>query len=216
MRNKLVLVAILCVFAGNAWAQNMQFGVQFNPLLSWYNSKNSSMDRNGLHLGLQGGLDFDNYFSDRYAFNTGIFLGSAGGKLKLKGAESREFASSIIAPGSSLDINYRTLTIPIGLKFKTEEIGYVTIYGKVGINTQFVLNSEASSSDGVLNNESFSSEIWPINMGYYIGGGMEYAVTRTSAIVIGLSYNGFAFDSFKQSEYKIIPAYLLLNLGFRF
>ncbi|MFW6370562.1 MAG: porin family protein, partial [Bacteroidota bacterium] len=119
-------------------AQGLRFGVRLDPQLSWYAATGDIVSNTSNRLGLNGGLVIDNYFSDNYALATGLSLSSVKGgvsyneytELTLSGEERT------IAPNSELFYKLQYLEVPLGLKMKTREFGYITFFAQLGFTGQ--------------------------------------------------------------------------------
>ncbi len=57
---------------------------------------------------------------------------------------STDNQSIIIDPGQSVKMNLQYLDIPLGLKLKTEELGYGTFFLQLGFNPMFNINAHIS------------------------------------------------------------------------
>ena len=61
-------------------AQGVRFSFMASPQLSWFNTESKTIENNGIKTGIRVGLQVDNFFAQHYAFTSGIFLSSTGGK----------------------------------------------------------------------------------------------------------------------------------------
>jgi hypothetical protein len=119
----------------------------------------------------------DKFFAERYAISTGASIGSFGGNIRYRNDENNRYS-----------IQY--ISIPLGVKLKTKEIGYFTYYANLGFAAQ--LNFKATSYYD--NNQAHN--VWDntklFNLGYHFGLGTEYGLGGDAALVLGLKYsNGF-------------------------
>jgi len=208
------LFLILFIPFANAYSQTYQFAIRFNPVVSWFNSENKTLNSDGNRVGIDGGLDIDRFFAERYAISTGVSIGGYGGQLKSK-SDISIFGTAMKA-GQSTELKLKYLTIPVGLKFKTEEIGYTTFYAQIGLVTQYCLSAKAASDIPELDGESVIDDINKMNLGYQIGGGVEYAITRSTALVAGLIYTSYFTDVLSSSKYTVTSSNIALRLGIRF
>jgi len=211
---KKTLFLLLFVPLTQVYSQTYQFAIHFNPIVSWFNSENKTLKSDGNRLGIDGGVDIDRFFAERYAFSTGVSIGGFGGQLK--NTEEIDMFGNKLPAGSSTQLNLKYLSIPIGLKFKTEEIGYSTFYAQIGFSTQYCLSAKAVSDISALDGSSVIDDINRLNVGYHIGGGVEYAITRSTAIVAGLIYTSYFTDALSTSKYTATSSNVALRLGIRF
>jgi hypothetical protein len=214
------LVFFLGVMVAMQSQTKMRFSLMFNPGLSWYTSDVRNVKASGTVMGLGYGLAADAYFSDNYAFSTGISIESINGNLQYK--DSSQFALSsktvTLQPGTSVKYNVQYLTIPLGLKMKSIEIGYITYFAQLGINTHYTISAKGTSNDAnnLLDKDNISREVNFFNLGYHIGGGMEYSIGGNSALIFGIMYNHGFSDITKSKADNIMYNNVSLRLGFLF
>ncbi len=211
---KKALFLLLFIPFSQVNGQTYQFAIRFNPIISWFNPENKTLKSDGNRIGIDGGVDIDRFFADRYAISTGISIGGYGGQLK--NTDEFTFAGHTLPASSSTELKLKYLSIPIGLKFKTEEIGYSTFYAQIGLSSQYCLSATAISSLSELDGENVIDEINRLNIGYQIGGGVEYALTRSTALVAGLIYTSYFTDVISSSKYTVTSSNIALRLGIRF
>jgi hypothetical protein len=109
-------------------------------------------------------------------------------------------ASKILIPGSKLTLNMQYISVPLGLKFKTIEIGYSTYWLNTGVNPMIRIKSRATDEQEVFSKSDFKDETRLINMGYFIEGGLEYSLGGNTALMAGLGYNSGFIDVTSSSE----------------
>lgn len=193
---KAIILSILSLmYISLVNAQSVSFGVHVDPQICWMSPEAREVNSQGSVFGIKGGLIIDRYFQDNYAFTTGINLGTQGGKLKF----DYDFPVKVydetdtIPAGTTLKYKLQYITVPLGLKLKSNQMGYSTFYVNLGFSNQLNLKAEGTTdnTDG-LSDDSIKEEIGWYNLGYYFGGGMEYALGKDTAILIGVIYhNGF-------------------------
>jgi opacity protein-like surface antigen len=141
---------------------------------------------------------------------TGISIDNTGGNLTFKDSITlKTNGGDVDLPGSTVHYKLQYINIPLGLKLKTNEIGYLTFFTHLGINGGINIKATGEVDDFELDNENISEEISLFNLGYYIGAGAEYSIGGNSAIILGLTYtNGFIdittdTDKVTQSNFAI-------------
>src|SRR6185295_7915558 len=99
---------------------------------------------------------------------------------------------------SATNVNYRTqyLQIPLTLKLRTNQIGYITYFGQFGLQAGVRIRSRADITDPVNsfaeNKVDFSNDVTLPDFGLVIGAGVEYTITGNTALLGALQfYNGF-------------------------
>ena len=160
---KILLISLTYLISNFAFAQidneennakNIRFGLKANLSIDWLNpedKRNFTSNGSGLGLGLGAQLEFR--LNKTVSFVSGFGLQSAKGKIDFAGAERFDSTYYILNndqefldfdtenfDGNSVywlqnrayKINY--VTIPLSLKMRTKEIGYLTYYGTFGLN----------------------------------------------------------------------------------
>jgi hypothetical protein len=186
--------ALIFMVAFNiANAQELQFGIFANPLISWMKTDVSQIKSNGPQIGFDAGLMMDKFFAKRYAFSTGISINNMGGSLVYKNGKTGFKTSDTtinLAPGTIVKYNLQYIHIPCALKFRTTEIGYITYFGQVGFDP--MINIKARANIPGFPNANAGKEINPLYLAYHISAGLEYRIVGTTSLMFGLTYmNGF-------------------------
>jgi hypothetical protein len=194
-------------------AQDVKIGVCLNPQITWINAESRSVDNEGAAIGLSGGVNIDNYFRKNYAFNIGIHLSSQAGSLRYSNGTEVNGDDSlfILQSGSVIDYRINTITVPVGLKLKTNEIGYFSYFAQLGFTNQIRIKAKASSGN-YMDKDLITKEIKPFNMAYHFGAGVEYALSEDTAFSFGLFYTNGFLDLTKHSPRTYMRA-LSLCLG---
>ncbi|MEA3462027.1 MAG: porin family protein, partial [Bacteroidota bacterium] len=167
---------------------------------------------------INAGLNMDYFFAENYAFVLGFGINNIGGKLLY--ADSTIFLSKgdtlLLEPNQSAKLNLQYIDIPIGLKLKTEEMGYATYFLQLGFNPMFRLNARATSDEASLDKEDISESIILFNLGYHVGIGIEYKLGGSTALIGGLRWNGGLTDVTDNDRANVKTNALSINLGILF
>lgn len=188
-----IRILLLIFFPQCMFAQDLKIGVCLNPQITWMYAESRNVDNEGAALGFSGGVNLDNYFRKNYAFNIGIHLSSQAGSLRFaEGTEiNGEDSVFMLNDGSVVDYRISTITVPVGLKLKTNEIGYFSYYAQLGFTNQIRVKAKASSGN-VMDKDIITKEIRPFSLGYHFGAGLEYALNEDTSFTFGIFYtNGF-------------------------
>ncbi|MDX1667146.1 MAG: porin family protein [Saprospiraceae bacterium] len=220
MKKIVVFTAFLTLFLGTAHAQfdrfeTIRFGFQLSPTVSWMSTNTNKVTSNGSNFGTKLGMIGEFYFRESYAFTTGIGFG-----FNMGGALQHEFGGAYwtrsdlpsnldtLPDGVNLEYSIQYVEIPLGLKMRTREFGYLRYYLEPAVTIGF--QSKASGDikgRGVGNDaEGFNidQEVNGLNLSWGLGGGLEYALSESTTIVGGLAFqtgftdatddNGTTFD----------------------
>ena len=201
------------------YAQDFRFSVFADPQISWLKPEVRTVESAGIRGGYDIGLEMDNFFSDNYAFSTGLSLNNLGGKLKFDEPVSFQFegsADATLSPGNVVVYKLQYLHVPIGMKFTTREIGYTTIYAKLGMGGHFNIKSYAEISSLDMENENLRDEIEFFNLSYHIGTGIHYSLGGRTALIFGLEYRHRFIDVSSNIDFTALLNSVSLRLGVLF
>ncbi len=124
--------------------------------------RRKDINNEGVKLGFNYGLVGDYNFTDNFAFSTGVMVNNFGGKLKFNDSISAFKANDSIynfSKGVVIDYKLQYVKIPIALKGKTNEIGYMTYFLKAGINPMIRWKAKGDASQENIQNESIKEGV---------------------------------------------------------
>ncbi len=128
--------------------KKFKFGFNVAPNLSWMSPKTTDITNEGILLRGTYGLTADIMFSDRYAFGTGISVMGSGGQLSFfqEVTRTRDTGDEFFI--ASVDRKYRLkfVEIPLTIKLRTDEIGYITYWGQFGMGLGFATKALADET----------------------------------------------------------------------
>ena len=209
----------------------LRFGLITAPTLNWYKTTNArKIKQNGVKPRFGWGVSLDYHFNQITALNFGLQLDYHGGGLsfidealylyandEVKSIEDVVYFSN---SGDTMRLNERNynityITLPISLKMKTKEIGYLTYFAHVGVNTSFKTKATAkdkvtSLSTGnatVIEDINIGDDMKPVRFQLNVGIGAEYNLTGTTSLLVNLRYNyGFSgvLNSLTSKESKYL------------
>lgn len=217
---KRLFVFILAVNTLTVFSQSaIRLGAHIDPIVTWFSPRTSNIERDGARLGYNGGLIVETYFKPNYAFVSGLSLTSLGGNLMYTDSASLSTSSGnnvIIPNNTTVAYNLTYLSIPVALKLKSNEIGYITYYAQMGFTPQFNIGSRATSTDDLLNKDNVSKEINLFNLSYFFGGGIEYNIGGQTSLITGIFFNNGFIDVFSSSRHKAVVNFFNLRIGMMF
>jgi hypothetical protein len=220
----LLIIVLLLPATKIAAQEKIRFGVFADPVISWFSSDTKETQNDGSRAGFNFGLTFNSFFATNYAFSTGINILNAGGRLINNTTDTlimkfNNFSDSVM-PGKAVEYKVRYLTIPIGLKFKSNQIGYITFFTDIGIDPKFLIGGKADIPSQDIKGETATNELNTFNMSYHIMAGIEYSLGGSTSMVFGLGFENNFLDVTKelnnQPSDKIKMKMLKLRLGINF
>lgn len=172
-----------------------RFGLQISPNVAWFKSNTTGYKNEGTNIGFSYGLSFEYFMTKNYYLSTGITILNSGGELSYKGTIFG-YPAEI---SSSYDLNY--VEIPLVLKLRTNEIGYLTYFGQFGLKTGLFYSAELENSYTYYDSPSPlpinyskkadkpADDVNFINLYLVLGGGIEYNISGNTILMLGLTFN---------------------------
>lgn len=213
---KIYIITLVCILAYPVMGQ-VKFGVFLDPQVGWMSPESREVTSKGSIINLSGGLSVDNYFAKNYALSSGIAIGNQGGKLSFDELRPIRVYDEVDTLEANTELQYKLqyITVPLGLKLKSNQIGYFTYYVNVGLTSQLNIRAKASSADGSISDDSIKEEIGLFNLSYHFGGGVEYGLGKDSALLLGVIYHNGFLDATTTNP-TVYTRVLSLRLGLLF
>lgn len=209
--------------------KNFRFGLKTTGGLTWYKPDDKKKFESGGVTAKGGyGLMMEFRLNKVAVIATGIQVDYDGGRLNMLDTNYYflNTDSHFITKDDTASQNFNTLrlterrynttylTLPLTLKLKTNEIGYMTYYGQFGINASFRLKSRVNdvaylgSLKSEQNDLDNTSDMSLFKFALNVGGGAEWNMSGSTSLVFGLNwYNGFSNVLKKDSKYLFRTAY---------
>lgn len=198
MKKYIGLILFLGIFANN-YAQDEQrvrFGFTASPIFSWLQPDGQYLENEGTRLGLQYGIiaDFTIDENNKYAFSSGIMVDNIGGSVRDNHFHDGD---TLITEFGDVKTTYKLqyLNIPLTLKLKTNEIGYLTYFGQFGLDLGFNIKArrdvEGNFGRASINEENIDiiSDIVPVRAALRVQAGGEYNISGSTSLMVGLAWN---------------------------
>lgn len=208
-----------CVFSllmvSSVAKAQFSFGIFADPQLSWFSSDTKKFDPNGPVTGFNVGFSAEKYFAKRYAFSSGLSINSLGGNVRFEDAFSLKTRDGeyLVAAGNNIKFKAQYVTLPIGFKFRTNQIGYSTYYATIGLKGNVKLNGFAWEENNSVEKETVTDTFKWGFASYYIGVGMEYSLGGESALQFGVAFTD-GFTEFLDLENGVLASQSLsLRIG---
>ena len=188
--------------------QTFNFGLKATPTISWLRVDAEGISNDGIRIGFTYGLVTEFKFSTNYAFATGIDVSYRGGKFKYSlGNDEVSFTQKL-----------QFLDVPVALKLRTNEIGYMKYYGTFGFLPGVIIKAtESIDSESPFvedrSNRSNQSDFTVFNIGLLVGAGAEYNLGGKTSITAGITYNNGIIDILKEKDAQMNSDCISLNLG---
>lgn len=218
-RAGIIFLLALYLSAGTLKAQKIRFGVFAEPVISWFSTDTKETKNDGSRAGFNFGFTFNKYFSKNYSFSTGVTLLSAGGRLLHPDStivmEFNNFNTQVLK-GNSIVYRIHYISVPIGLKFESNQIGYLTFFADLGMDPKIVISGKADIPSASVSGESAMKELNRVNLSYHIMGGIEYSLGGTTGLFFALGFDNNFLDLTKDINRQPVDRVSHKMLKFRF
>jgi len=215
---KIVLLFSILILAGvELSAQSaFRFGFQLSPNFTWMSNNENNINGNGSNLGLKVGMIGEKFLSeqDNYLLTFGVgFAFNQGGTLRhdiggdfWTNALDETDPLRTLPDGVNLKYGIQYIELPIGLKMRTQEFGYLRYYVEpaltLGIKTQ--ARGSIEGAGGVSAEDiDIKKDVGFLNLSLGIGAGVEYSIGENLSLVGGLAFqSGFTDVSSNDGQQK--------------
>lgn len=182
----------------------LSFGLHADPVICWFGSDISKVSNDGARPGFNFGFTVNRYFGPNYSFSSGISLISAGGRLvsdeeTIFELDKYETETVTVAANEAIVYKIQYLSVPLGLKLQTNQIGYMTFFSDFGIDPKVVIGGKADIPSLDIKGEKATSELNIFNLSYHIIAGIEYSLGGSTAAVLGLGFDNNFLDITKDN-----------------
>jgi hypothetical protein len=207
---------------GPSRPQVIRLGVHADPVISWFGTDIEAIRNQGARPGFSFGLTVNKYFGPNYSFSTGINLINAGGRLVSDSttvfhlSKAKSLILSTVKPGDAIIYKIQYLSVPLGLKLQTNQIGYFTFFTDLGIDPKVVIGGKADIPSNFIEGQRAMEELKVFNCSYHIMAGIEYGIGGTTAFVLGLGFDNNFFDITKDLDNQPEDIVTHKLLSFRF
>jgi hypothetical protein len=211
---KILPVIFIVMVAVNSQAQYkpVLFGLRAGMNLGWVKPDVEEYASEGVRPGFTWGFISEFFMMENYAILTGFNMNFTGGKMEYPWQEDVITGSDTMMMQGQLhrQYNLKYIEIPLCLKMQTELSEKIRIFGKIGLGTAFNLNAKAtdkfSYEGGEVNKSKINidDEIALMRESLIVGGGMEWTIKGSTAVIIELTYDN-AFNNLLTGDNPAAP-----------
>ncbi|MBI1307651.1 MAG: outer membrane beta-barrel protein [Bacteroidetes bacterium] len=237
-----IIVCLTCMFsilwASGAQAQDQRFriGLKCSGNLSWIAPVTKNIKKDGSGLGLSYGLMGDYNFQKYYSLSAELlFTNISGGiqytdLLKYTGTQGTQSYQNV-----HYNFHFKYLQLPVALKFKTREFGYITYWAQFGLAPSILMSATADivdsrypadwgddasgirvnkPEDDIYQFDNFNDKIFFMRLPLIIGGGIEYSISGNTSLYTGIRLDNNFLNIFQADKYTTAKNhYVGLHLG---
>ncbi len=228
---KIVLIVMLgfmfSIINAQSSAQKVRIGIIASPAISWFKGADKNVNSGKVRMGVEYGILLNINLAknqENYVLETGITGVVMGGNAVY---DTLVFPNDSLGYRNGVDARYKMqyVNIPISLKLKTNQIGYITYYGQLGFVPGFKVGARVDSDALGYENETLDKNNETIitaplfAFGLNVGAGIEYALNDRTALLLGINFvnnftNGIKLKA--EDKDKQVFKYVLLRAGIMF
>ena len=219
---KSISIILLFVLATTVFAQEgekqpkFRFGLKVSPSVAWLGPDKTkfndlSVESGGAKIKFGYGLITEFVLAKNYSFLTGVEVNYAGGSINYKDANSVSYKlnndTTIFL--KSREYKQQYITIPIALKLNTNEIGYMTYFGQIGVDASFKIKGRANDKGDLyadtttIGGQNFNvyisdyeesdvdilKQINLFRVALNVGAGVEWNIAGNTSLLFAVNYN---------------------------
>jgi hypothetical protein len=218
----LFITAVVLTTSLTAQTKAWKIALHVDPNVSWIKPDNKNISAGDNKLSFGFGVAIDKMFTDNYAIGTGFNIINTGGQLSYFDQRTTENGLlTIRRMERAYKLQY--LEIPLTLKLRTNEIGYMTYWAQVGVGVGVNIKAKSddvidykkiengtspdtlrwidatSLSDESIEDEDIGGDIGIFRASLIVAGGIEYNLSGDASIVAGVCFNN-AFTNILKNE----------------
>jgi len=191
IRTSVMLLLLFMSTTGFSKGFPIHLGLKISPSLDWMNPNEKYYSSNGVAGGIGFGFISDFYFSEYYAFSTGLNFSFLSGNLQFPYAQTPD--TGIM----KRKYTFRYLEIPLMIKMKTKDFGAFSFFGQIGFGTGFNLRTRANDEFMTVNPTNTlydkynlpTSETSFIREAILVGLGTQYKIDESISLLLSLGYS---------------------------
>ena len=173
-----------------------RLGLKVMPGISYVKSNKNTMDPSSVGFALGGGLQVEYAMTKTVSFCTGIDIMKHSASVSFPDTAYLLYNNSL---NQILSRQYtvQSIDIPLSLKLKTGEIGYLTYWAQVGVLPSIAFKATASNNNFANGTSATDvvdvySDIAIVRASIIAGLGIEYGFAGSTSLLVGLNYvDGF-------------------------
>lgn len=225
------VLLVACSFSAMAQENDMderkiRFGLQGSPNFGWLKPNITQFEKDGLQpkIGFGYGLMIDYKFSEssNYLFSTGFNITKNGGGLiepidsLVVNEVSPSVTNTVYYTGKvNRSYNLGYVNVPLLLKMRTNEIGYMSYFAAIGIDlgirTRSLISDKYDWQDNGSalkpadrDNVDVTKQMNLFRTALNISGGAEYNLTGNTNIYLGLGWHNSFMNMFRSKDFNRI------------
>lgn len=190
------------------------FGLKAIPSISFLKTESKDFKNGNAALNFGYGLMAEFNFAPNYGMLTGIEINDNRGNVDyINTSKILYFPEGDTVPFylQSRKYNIKYLNIPVLLKLKTNEIGFLKYFGQFGVDAGFRLKARATDEGldsgkvnvSVKEDVNVDKDVNLIRLALNVGAGVEWNLSGSTSVVVGLNYSNCFTNYLKKESYNL-------------
>lgn len=221
MKKILLIVSLLafCSLNGNSQERTFNFGLKLGPNFSWASSPSADAGKsNGTSMGFNAGLFIDSYFTNNFAFSTGLNFNIL--SMKYHFTDSRQLPNYLEPINIPVDRTFSGTYLELPLKFKMtfDVADAVSVFADAGIGIGLNLSDKAKDEynfNGETNPDpnfvNVTDEYRRLQLGMKFDVGAAYRISNYFSVFAQLTFHHSFSNMFTQEMKKATGSNLKVN-----
>jgi hypothetical protein len=183
-------------------AQDYRIGFYTAPVISWFRTDGENVSNKGARAGFSFSISAERHLTDNWYFPAGLAYTAASARLVNSENSFFRFSdhTATVAAGDPVIYKLQYISLPFGIKVKTDETGYYSYFAEFGLDPKMAINGRVDIPSIGIKGEKAMTEIRRFNTGIHLTGGAEYSLDGNTSLIIGLGYESTIFDITKDFE----------------
>mgnify|MGYP001067163386 CR=1 FL=1 len=193
-------------------SQKLRMGLSLSPLISWFSAEGDAgrVATDGVRFNIKYGLHIDTRLGSNpnYYFSTGLFVLNTGGKITHEYFREIPGTGNIQLTDRTASYRFNYVNIPLTMMLRTNEIGYITYFARVGFDAGFNIKATADFEDNfdgeviTIEDEDASEFAGLFRAGLHIEGGIEYNFSGSSRFMLSIEWNN-GLNNIFDDDYRL-------------
>ncbi|HON19068.1 MAG TPA: outer membrane beta-barrel protein [Salinivirgaceae bacterium] len=197
-KHSLLLILFTLSSVTGILSQNkVSFGIEVTPSVIWSSSNIKNTKSAGAAVGIGYGIAYMQMVTENWGYSSGITMNHYPYKITYNSNFNFETYDSLyqnIPAGATVEYKIQGLNIPLGLLFRSRQIGYTKIVGEAGLLAGYNIKTKIDIEAVGVEGETAKKEIKPVTAGYYFGAGIHYSLGGSTAVKCVLSFSSGLTD----------------------
>lgn len=202
IRNMIIAILVIFITGPDIDAQDYRYGIYASPAISWFKTDVEEVRNKGARAGFMFNISAERHLTDNWYFSSGLAYTGASARIVDSNSSFFRFPdfTATIAAGEAVIYRLQYISIPVGIKIKTDETGYLVYFAEFGLDPKAVINGRVDIPSIGIKGRYAMTEIRRLNFGFHLQGGAEYSIDGNTSLILGLGFESNIIDITKDYD----------------